>query len=307
MGRSLRMNNFLPPPLVGIIAAFLYCLNVVFWPVLLFLTAFLRMLIPLPAWHRFFTRMMYLLPPCWIDGNSFIINLTTRITWEIEGLEHLKKDDWYLMISNHQSWIDILILQRIFNRRIPILKFFMKKQLLWSLPFAAWACWLLDFPFMERHGKEAIAKNPQLKGKDIETTRKACEKFKTIPTTVINFVEGTRLTMEKHKRQSSPYRYLLRPKAGGIAFTLSAMGEYFQHLLDVTIIYPEKPIYAWDFFCGKVHKIIVRVKTLPITEVMLGDYENDRNQRARFQAWLNQIWAEKDQQIADIMKRESSK
>ena len=294
------MLNRLLSGLVGIFAGILYCINVVFWPVLLFLTAFLRALVPIPAWRRFFTRMMYLLPPCWIDGNNFIINLTTRIAWDIQGIDDLKKDDWYLMISNHQSWIDILILQRIFNRKIPILRFFMKKQLLWSLPFAAWACWLLDFPFMERHGKEALAKNPLLKGKDTETTRKACAKFKNIPTAVINFVEGTRFTKQKHKRQSSPYHYLLRPKAGGIAFTLSAMGEYFQHVLDVTIVYPEKPINAWDFFSGKVHKIVVRVRTLPISALPIGDYENDRAYRAQFQTWLNQLWADKDQQIANI-------
>ncbi len=63
------------------------------------------------------------------------------------------------------------------------------KKILWSLPIAGWACYFLGYPFIARHSHEEVRKNPQLKTKDIETTRAACAKFKEFPTTVMNFVE----------------------------------------------------------------------------------------------------------------------
>jgi hypothetical protein len=49
----------------------------------------------------------------------------------------------------------------------------------------------------------------------------------------MNFVEGTRFTNDKHKQQSSPYNHLLRPKSGGIAFVLAAMGDYIQNIRQI--------------------------------------------------------------------------
>src|SRR3546814_9530339 len=109
-----------------------------------------------------------------------------------------------------------------FNRRIPLLKFFLKQELI-KVPLLGLAWWALDFPFRKRFTRAEIEANPSLKGKDLETTRKACEKFKEMPTSVMNFFEGTRFTQAKHDQQQSPYEFLLKPKAGGTAFALSAM------------------------------------------------------------------------------------
>ena len=189
----------------------------------------------------------------------------------------------------------------VFNQKIPTLKFFMKKELLWGLPIAGAAAALVDFPIMHRQSKSFIAKHPELKGKDIEVTRKACEKFKNIPTTVITFVESTRFTKAKQQTQASPYHHLLRPKAGGVAFALATMGEYFHNVLDVTIIYPNVKINLWDFFCGRIKKVVVAVNLIPLTPELLGDYENNREYRVHFHSWLNDVWQKKDKLINEVV------
>ena len=109
-----------------------------------------------------------------------------RTRWDVQGLEGLEPGGWYLVSSNHQSWVDILVLQKIFNRRIPLLKFFLKRELIW-VPVIGLAWWALDFPFMRRRGGLAGAE-------DLERARQACRKFSVVPTSVINFLEGTRYT-----------------------------------------------------------------------------------------------------------------
>ncbi|MDP3284275.1 MAG: acyltransferase, partial [Desulfobacterales bacterium] len=193
------------------------------------------------------------------------------------------------------------VLQRIFHRKIPFLKFFLKKELIW-VPFLGLAWWALDFPFMKRYSKDFIDKYPHLKGKDIEITKKACEKFKTIPVSVMNFVEGTRFTAEKHRRQKSPYANLLNPKAGGVAFVLSAMGEHLDKIVNVTIVYPDGIKSFWDFLCGRIGEIKVMVETLPVNREIIGDYVNNAEFRENFQKWVNSVWEQKDMQIDAILK-----
>jgi 1-acyl-sn-glycerol-3-phosphate acyltransferase len=145
-----------------------------------------------------------------------------------------------------------------------------------------------------------------MRGRDLETTRKACAKFSLIPTSVMNFPEGTRFTKAKHARQQSPYRHLLRPKAGGVALTLNAMGDRFRSLLNVTIVYPDGAPGFWEFLCGRVRRIVVRMEQLPIPGHFIGaDYENDTECREAFQQWLQDIWQEKDRQIAAILAETS--
>jgi len=240
------------------------------------------------------------LPVYWIRGNCFIQELTTSIKWDVTGLEQLTYNEWYLLIANHQSWADILILQDIFNEKIPTLKFFLKKELLWTLPFGSWACWLLGFPFMHRYSKKVLTKHPELKNKDIETTKHACQRFKVAPTVVASFIEGTRFSDRKRRLQESPYQYLLRPKSTGIGFSLAVLGDFFHKILNVTIVYPPKKASLWHFLSGNIKKITVHIEALPITSDCLGDYQNDRQFRANFQKKLNELWAQKDKLISEI-------
>jgi 1-acyl-sn-glycerol-3-phosphate acyltransferase len=164
------------------------------------------------------------------------------------------------------------------------------------------AWWALDFPFMRRHSEEYLKQHPEMRGKDQEATRKACEKFALIPTSVMNFLEGTRFTPAKHAKQSSPYRHLLKPKAGGIALALNAMGDKFRAILDVTIVYPDGAPGFRDFLCGRMRRVVVRVQSLPVPEhLMQGDYAADAAVREAYGEWVRQLWRDKDAQIAGLL------
>lgn len=296
------MWHYLLEPLIGIVALLLYLVNLSFWFSWLLFIGLLRGL-PYAPWRRVMRRVMEQLPVYWIRINTLIQQLTIPKThwhvWVKSGaqLRELSPKVWYLLVCNHQSWTDILVLQHVFNQRIPPLKFFLKKQLLWTLPIASWACWLLGFPFMQRPTRAQLLKNPEQGHKNLEVARKACEQYQTTPTTVANFVEGTRFTAAKHQYQQPPYQHLLWPSAGGIAFSLAALGGYFDTMLNVTIIYGQKSMSLWDFLCGRIQQIEVYVETIPITTDLIGDYRNNRVFRLHFQKWLNQLWQQKDQII----------
>lgn len=296
------MFHFLPAPLLGIFSLTLIVLNTIFWCIPIYLFTLLKF-IPIPAWQRVCTRANIWFAEGWISGNSAMMWLTQRTTWRVSGDDGLRPDAWYLVISNHLSSVDIVVLQHIFNRRIPFLKFFIKQELIW-VPLLGMAWWGLDFPFMKRYSQQKLAKHPELRGKDLETTRRAMEKFKTTPTSIMNFLEGTRFTPEKKDKQQSPYTHLLKPKAGGVAYTLATMGEQLDAILDVTIAYPAGIPSTWNFLQGRIPEIRVDVVKRPLPDHLRhGDYSHDPDYRAAFQAWVSDLWAEKDMKMAELLEQ----
>lgn len=297
------MLNFLPAKLLGFIASLLLALNIFTCACFLFSFALLKFLLPIRAARLLLNRILLFIAEAWISGNRSWMRLTQRTEWDVKGLEGLEYRSWYLVNSNHQSWVDIFVLQYLLNRRIPLLKFFLKHELIW-VPIMGLAWWALDFPFMRRHSEQYLQQHPEMRGKDLETTRQACEKFAEMPTSVMNFLEGTRFTPAKHARQQSPYRHLLRPKAGGIALALNAMGDKFQSFLNITIVYPDGAPSFWEFLCGRLRRVIVRIEQLPIPrEFIGGDYTQDGNYRLAFQQWVQQLWADKDRQIDELLRQ----
>ncbi|MGD8881071.1 MAG: acyltransferase [Desulfobacterales bacterium] len=294
------MFYILPEVVRGSFSLALFILNTMFWCIPLFVLVAAAAAVPLESWKRRCSRMLNAIAENWIWVNNQNQKLIGNTRWDVQGLETLDRSGWYLVVANHQSWVDIVVLQRIFHRKIPFLKFFIKKELLW-LPILGQAWWAMDFPFVKRYPKSYLRKKPHLKGKDLEITRKACNKFKQLPVSITNFVEGTRFTNEKHRRQQSPYGHLLKPKAGGIALVLGSMGEQIHRVLDVTIVYPDGISNFWALLCGKIRKIKVRVRSLPVSAEMLGDYNNDGHYREGLQRWLNNIWAEKNRCIEEMM------
>jgi 1-acyl-sn-glycerol-3-phosphate acyltransferase len=278
----------LPAPLRGAVSMTLLVLSTTVFTLCLMPLALLKLLLPLPAVRRPIDRLMNALASIWVGINNAWIAAVSPAPWDVQGLDSLHARGWYLVSSNHQSWVDILVLQRIFHGRIPFLKFFLKQELIW-VPVIGLAWWALDFPFMKR-GKGHGARHS-----DLKTTREACEKFKLIPTTVINFVEGTRFTPAKHDAQQSPYRHLLKPKIGGLGIALAAMGEQFEALLDVTIVYPGGIPTFWQLLSGQVPMVTVRVQPRPIPPGVLGsDPMEDKAYRQRIADWVDAQWRDKD-------------
>jgi len=286
--------------LIGILTTILLLLNtvVLICPLLVF--ALLKLVLPGRGRDYASWAVMWV-AETWSEIDKAIFALCIPTQWDIRGVENLRKDTSYLAVSNHQTWVDIPALIESLNRRTPFFKFFLKKELIW-VPLLGLAWWGLDYPFMKRYSKAFLDKHPELKGKDLEITKAACELFKRQPVTVVNYLEGTRFTEAKRLEQQSPYRYLLKPKAGGVAFVLAALGEQLDALLDVTIVYPgnQAPGF-WALLNGSISRVIIDIRVRELDPALwAGDYENDPAFRQTVQAWVNQLWAEKDQRIEQL-------
>ncbi len=291
------MLAFLPGPVRGTLAALILALNTILCCTPLFVVALVKACIRIAPVQRTCDRLLRFIHESWINNNRLWID---PVQWHISGLQSLDYQHSYLITSNHQSWVDILVLQYQLNRRVQPLKFFLKQELIW-VPVIGLAWWALGFPFMKRYTKAYLEKHPEKKGKDLQTTRRTCAKFRHQPTGIFNFVEGTRFTEAKHAQQQSPFRYLLKPKAGGIAFVLDAMGEQLQSLVDVTIHYPQGRPGFWDMLCGNVPEIVAQFEEVAIPVEFIGkSYDQDMQYRQAFQQWINALWVAKDQRLGQL-------
>ncbi|MEN5091040.1 acyltransferase [Pseudomonas protegens] len=287
--------------LTGCFVTLLLLLNtlVLFGPLMVF--ALLKLVLP-GRLRDYASAAVMWIAETWAEIDKLIFALCIPTRWDIRGGEGLREDTSYLVVSNHQSWVDIPALIQTLNRRTPFFKFFLKKELIW-VPFLGLAWWALDYPFMKRYSKAFLAKHPELQGKDLEITKAACELFKRQPVTVVNYLEGTRFTPAKRQQQNSPFQHLLKPKAGGVAFVLAALGEQLDAVLDVTVVYPQARTPGfWDLICGSVPKVIIDIRTRELDPSLWhGDYENDPAFRQQVQDWVNRLWTDKDQRISELL------
>lgn len=258
--------------------------------------ALLKLLLPLRAARKVSDRVLNALVEIWTGCNCAWMAAVRSTRWDVSGAGALKRQGWYLVSSNHQSWVDILVLQKVFLGKVPMLKFFLKRELMY-VPVMGLAWWALDFPFVRRgHGRRTRAA-------DMEATRKSCERFKIVPTSLLNFLEGTRYTPQKSRAQGSPYAHLLKPKVSGMAMALATMGEKFDALLDVTIVYPGGVPTFWDLLSGRVGEVIVRVREEPIpAELLRGDCASDPELRSLAVSWIERLWQEKDRCIDELLR-----
>lgn len=286
--------------IMGVIAVTLLVLHLLSVAPFLFTLIFLRFILPANVSRKTVNPLIVSLCSYWVFGILAWMRHVQRLEWDIECDVALSKEQWYMVVANHQSWVDIFALFHVMLYQAPMPKFFIKKQLAW-VPIAGQAWWALDYPFMSRRSREYIQKHPEKANEDLLATRKSCEKFSTMPTTVVNFLEGTRFTQQKYLKQNSPYKHLLKPKAGGIAFAIQALGARFDTMIDVTIHYTGAAPNYWDMACGRTGKITMRLRKVDIpAEYITMDYTYNAEHKAKFQQWLHEIWLHKDQQMALI-------
>lgn len=296
------MLAFLPAPLRGVLAGMLLALNTLFWCWPLFALALLKLVLPFGPAQRALRSGMHWIAESWIAVNGLWMDLVRPIDWDVQGLGEVDLRHSYLVISNHQSWADILMLQYQLNRRMPILKFFLKQELIW-VPVIGLCWWALEFPFMKRYSKDYLTRYPERRGEDLAITRKACQRYRSNPVSVFNFLEGTRFTPTKHLQQQSPYRHLLKPRAGGIAFVLDAMGEQLSTLVNITLHYPGGRPTFWDLLCGRIERVAMRIHSQPIpSEFLQRNYDQDDSYRLAFQSWINQLWHDKDEELEQLRR-----
>lgn len=282
--------------LKGIVSALLLTANTLFCISLLIPLALIKLLLPVKPVRKLADLLLNQVAELWISINNGWIWLAQPGAWSMTGQLDFKRQGWYLVNSNHQSWVDILVLQRVFNRRIPLLKFFLKQELIY-VPIMGFAWWALDFPFMRRQGGKDVAK-------DLATARQSCEKFKLIPTSVISFAEGTRFTAAKHAKQGSPHQHLLKAKVGALAMALDTMGPLFTAMIDVTIVYPDGvPSFA-DLLSGRVRNVKVHIEEVPIPSTFSqAEGSVGGALRPQLQSWINERWVHKDALIAQMRSK----
>ena len=273
--------------------------NAIVLPTILMLTALLRAL-PIRPVQVFSQHLAVAIAQTWIAINSTLFRwfLPTQITGNVPDTVQAHRS--YLVVSNHQSWVDIVVLQAMFNRKAPFFRFFLKQELIW-VPIMGLAWWVLDFPFMKRLTKEQIAKNPELKNRDKDEAIRRMQKFQNIPVGIMLFLEGTRFTQAKHDKQQSPFEHLLKPRAAGAAYALSVLSDKLDQVIDATISYPHGVPTFVEFLMGKCPEIHVdvQVREIPLA-LRQGNYETDKAFRVEFQNWVNGMWQEKDAQLTRI-------
>lgn len=297
----------LPRAVVAALTLVLICGSLVVHFAVLLPFSLVKLLVPHKVVRLVMTRAMLVVARQFIRSNAVLLRLLFPVRWQIRIDGELDPGKSYLLVSNHQSWIDIILLFDVFRGRVPWLRFFLKRELIY-VPIIGFVCWAFDFPFMKRYPREVIEKHPELAREDLEATRRACERFRETPVTIVNFIEGTRFTPEKHAAKRSPYRYLLPPKSGGLAFAVGAMGREVAGLVDVTVCYrPTDWKLIWSFCGGEQRDIIIEAKLHAIPEELLdGDYQGDAEYRRRFQSWVGELWRAKDARLASLHAEQAS-
>ncbi|EPC04343.1 acyltransferase [Litchfieldella anticariensis FP35 = DSM 16096] len=280
--------------LKGLVSLVLLIAVTLFWAVPLFALTLLKLVTPTRVLRRCVLRGLNHVALNWIGTNLWWMRRWLKPELTVHLPAGLSPQQWWLVISNHRSWTDIFMLQMALHRRIPMPRFFLKRELIW-VPIVGLAWWALEFPFMRRYKRDQLEKNPDLAQVDREATERMCQRAREMPIAIYNFVEGTRFTPAKRDAQQSPFRHLLRPKAGGTAQVISLMGERLSGILDVTLRYASPNPTFWGFLCGREGPIHLHARRLDVPSWMLqGDYHQDPHYKERFHSWLNGLWYEKD-------------
>ncbi len=273
-------------------------INTIISTLIIFVLAVVKLFAPKGPARNAVTHWLSSVGEYWISFNKLMARFLYQMQWDINLPDDLKIDGRYLVFSNHQSWVDILVLQHCLNRRAPFMRFLLKQELIW-VPFLGFCWWALDMAFLRRYSKAQLLKHPELRGKDLENAARACEKLKHIPVSMMAFPEGTRFTEAKQRQQNSPFRYLLRPRYGGIGQVLYSFDEALDYLIDVTITYPDGAPDLWQFVSGQVKRVCVDVRLRPIGKEVRGqDFRQDAAAKQALKEWLTRLWTEKDNFIA---------
>lgn len=275
----------------GLVGALVLCF-VPFLPL-----AVAKLLCPHRGLRRWLTRRMEAMTVVFSWCCEQVLRGLRIAQWDLQTSGQTSPRGTYLLICNHQSWVDILLLLIVFRGRMPFPRFFLKRELLWA-PIIGFACWAFDFPFVHRHSRAQIAARPELAGRDAAIARRSCERFADLPVTIVNFVEGTRWTPARHAERQSPYTHLLPPKVGGLTEAFGAMGEQFDAVIDMGIAYHQHGSPGvWRFLRGYPHRIVIDMQLLPVPPQILAAADTAQRRQA-VRTWLEARWAAKDAWLA---------
>ncbi len=291
---------------------FLSCYTIL-WCIPLYFFGFLRLISPIPSLKPLFLKGSIFCANQWISGHLSWASSVLGLHWDVRDDTHLhlKKKAWYLVLANHQTWVDPFAIHAALHRRIPFLSFFCKQGVLW-IPFINLATYGVSCPILKRYPKALLEKKPELRHKDVESTLRSCRKLLAFPSGIANFSEGTRWTPLKYERQKEKhFQNLLNPKTGGIAYAIEAFGDSLAGILDLTILYrkkgiPVRTVSFWDYCCGRVESICIIIRSCPIpASFKHKHYAQDAQYRSDFKAWLETQWHFKDHYLKQHLSGET--
>ncbi len=290
------MLAWLPSPILLILNLILIPLNTIIIATPMQLLGLLRLILPVKPVIWVIDKCNYWLYRAWSFDTAVILAVTNNIKWHITGDAIPVVKNSCMVISNHLSWADILMICLIYRGKIPITKFFMKHSLIY-IPFVGLACYAIGMPFLRRYPKEKLLKDPALREKDIKTTKAACKRLALSPAALINFVEGTRYTPEKAKIARSPYQNLMPPKAASLGVALGEIGRDIDCIFNTTLCYPRnrfpnKPFI--DLLNGRLKDVYCNIEIIKTGPGLEGDYLNDKVYKHDFTMRVRDLWQKKD-------------
>ena len=241
------------------------------------------------------TKFFYFI---WIKVNEIILVDFLKIHVDFIGVDQLSPNKWYHIVSNHQSFMDILLIQIFCYRNNLNNKFFMKQSLLF-FPFIGISCWGLDFVFIKRFSRKDIKDSPDKVSKLHNYIAEKCKSYMSTPCAVVNFVEGTRAN--KQKMQHSKYKKLLAPQPMGLSLMINAI-PVAEEVIDFSINYSILEPSFLKILYQQPSKTTCSYRVVAVPDGLSGNYRSDKSFRKRFNSWLQQFWLEKDN-ILDNLTR----
>lgn len=284
--------------LLGIVSLLYITLNLTIGLIPLLLLALLKLLIPLAFVKDALYRMMLGVYAFAVRVDSVLLKHLLGIRFDVRGLvQGLEKDKNYLVISNHQSWADILVLQSLLIKGAPIIKFIVKKEII-LIPLVGLICWAYEYPFVKRASLTSKKSRSHSNQNDLGTIDQRLADLGKHATTIINFVEGTRFNLLKSAQHDSPFQHLLKPRAGGLTHILQTFGHQIDFVLDFTIAYDSKGPVFWNLLNGTCKRITVNIQKIPIKCMLDSITHNETLDYPHVSKWLKQFWQEKDDKMA---------
>ncbi|MDB4021251.1 acetyltransferase [Litorivicinus sp.] len=247
----------------------------------------------IPSTSRFSYRISARIAALWGDIMRWLLT-TIPIQWTITGDQPSPKGT-YLLIANHQSWIDILVVMVLLGKGTTLPRFFMKWELIY-VPVLGICAWALDFPIMRRYTQNDINGRPDLKNRDFDYAERVLSRNPEEPCVVVNYAEGTRLSPAKHQKNRSPFKHLLKPKVGGSQLALACMQDRLDGVIDVTLAYPGATLSMWHLLSGQVPHIMIHAEQIEVPLELQKPAKTLPELKA-FRGWMNAIWTRKDARL----------
>ena len=128
------------------------------------------------------------------------------VRWELPEL-HLDPRQTCLVICNHRSWCDVLVVQSLIARTGPVVTFLTKRELAF-VPVFGIIFWAFRFPLLKRPARGTQSEAARRES-DRQRILAACVAVREAPAAILAFAEGTRFSPAKRERMHSPYGHLL--------------------------------------------------------------------------------------------------